>query len=205
MSSPSDASSAAKQIAEGLVLCEDGRVRPPWAACDPLLREYFDTEWGRPVRTEQGLYERLCLEAFQSGLSWSTILRKRPAFRSAFAGFDPDAVAGFGSRDVDRLMADQGIVRNRRKIGAAITNAKATVDLRDRGGLAAFIWSRRPDPLPRRPPGADAPTATAESAALATDLRAQGFVFVGPTTMYALMQAIGLVDPRTEGCSELID
>ena len=120
----------------GIVLGEDGLARPAWAATDPLLRDYYDTEWGMPVRDEQGMYERLSLEAFQAGLSWATILRKRPAFREVFDGFDPEQVARYGEEDVERLMADARIVRNRAKIRAAITNANATLALRDRGGLA---------------------------------------------------------------------
>ena len=129
-----------------LVTGDDGLARPAWAATDPLLREYYDTEWGMPVRDERGVFERLSLEAFQSGLSWATILRKRPAFRDAFAGFDPDTVAGFGEADVDRLLADARIVRNRAKVLATITNARATVRLRDTvdDGLAGLVWSYRP-------------------------------------------------------------
>ncbi|MFZ2625415.1 MAG: DNA-3-methyladenine glycosylase I [Propionibacterium sp.] len=182
----------------------DGRVRPRWAATDPLLRDYFDTEWGRPVHTESGIYERLCLEAFQSGLSWSTILRKRPAFRRAFAHFDPDVVAGYGPSDLSRLLDDRQIVRNRRKIEATVTNARATIALRGAGGLADFLWSRRPRPVPRPRSEAAIPTSTPESTALAKDLRHEGFVFVGPTTMFALMTAIGMVDARIEGCSGLV-
>ena len=142
---------------QGTVVGDDGLARPPWAAHDPLLRTYYDTEWGMPVRDERGLFERLSLEAFQSGLSWATILRKRPAFREAFAGFDPDAVAGFDDADIARLLADARIVRNRAKILATVGNARATVSLRERGGLAELIWSssrrRRPDRrLSRRSP-----------------------------------------------------
>ncbi|WP_313716393.1 DNA-3-methyladenine glycosylase I, partial [Arsenicicoccus bolidensis] len=134
-----------------IVIGEDGLARPPWAATDPLLRDYYDTEWGMPVRDERGVFERLSLEAFQSGLSWSTILRKRPAFRSAFADFDPDSVAAYGESDVERLMGDAGIVRNRRKVEATITNARATVTLRAEGGLAELVWAHRPasTPAPR--------------------------------------------------------
>ena len=126
------------------VIGDDGLARPSWAATDPLLRDYYDTEWGMPVRDEHGMFERLSLEAFQSGLSWVTILRKRPAFRAAFAGFDPEVVAEYGDADVERLMADAGIVRNRRKIEATVTNARATVALRDEGGLVDLVWSFRP-------------------------------------------------------------
>ena len=130
------------------VVGDDGLARPPWASRDPLLRDYYDTEWGMPVRDERGLFERLSLEAFQSGLSWATILRKRPAFRRAFDGFDPDLVAGYGEAEVARLLGDPGIVRNRRKIEATIGNARATVALRRVGGLADLVWSFRPDRTP---------------------------------------------------------
>jgi DNA-3-methyladenine glycosylase I len=176
------------------VIGDDGLARPAWAATDPLLRDYYDTEWGMPVRDETGLFERLSLEAFQSGLSWATILRKRPAFRAAFDGFDPDTVAAYDEHDVARLMADAGIVRNLRKIEATITNARATVALRDDGGLVDLVWSFRPDRTPAPSSYADVPTTSPESKALAKALRARGFVFVGPTTMFALMEAVGIVD-----------
>lgn len=178
----------------GSVLCEDGLRRPPWAARDPLLREYYDTEWGMPVHDEAGLYERLVLEGFQSGLSWVTILRKRPAFREAFAGFSPDAVAAFGPDDVERLMADQRIVRNGRKIDAAISNARAVVELRSDGGLAQLIWSYRPEATPEPQVMEEVPTQSPESGALAKELKRRGFRFVGPVTVFALMEAIGVVD-----------
>src|SRR3954471_499340 len=158
------------------------------------MREYYDTEWGMPVRDERGMFERISLEAFQSGLSWATILRKRPAFRSAFADFDPDVVAGFGEPDVERLMADEGIVRNRRKIDATITNARATVALRDDGGLVDLVWSFRPPVTPAPTSYDEVPTRSEESVALSKELRRRGFTFVGPTTMYALMEAVGIVD-----------
>ncbi len=184
-----------------LVRGDDGRVRPIWAASDPMLRNYYDHEWGVPILTERGLFERLSLEAFQSGLSWATILRKRPAFRRAFADFDPEAVAAFDDSDVERLLADAGIVRNGRKIHAAITNARATVALRSthEGGLVELIWSFQPDARPRPHSYADVTAQTPESKALAKALKAEGFVFVGPTTMYALMQAIGMVDDHLVG------
>ena len=180
--------------AVGTVLCEDGLRRPPWAARDPLLREYYDTEWGMPVRDEAGLYERLVLEGFQSGLSWVTILRKRPAFREAFVGFSPDAVAEFGDQDVARLMADERIVRNGRKIDAAITNARAVLELRADMGLSELIWSYRPESTPEPRTVEDVPTQSAESVALAKELKRRGFSFVGPVTVFALMEAIGVVD-----------
>lgn len=177
----------------GVVRGADGLLRPAWAA-EGLMRDYYDTEWGLPVRDEQGLFERLSLEAFQSGLSWATILRKRENFRAAFAGFDPDTVAGFGDNDVERLLADAGIIRNRAKIRATIANARATVALRAEGGLAGFIWSFQPATTPAPASMAEVPTTSPESAALSKALRAKGFSFVGPTTMFALMEAVGIVD-----------
>ncbi|MEO5319234.1 DNA-3-methyladenine glycosylase I [Arthrobacter sp. CC3] len=178
----------------GTIVGNDGLARPPWAAVDALLQEYYDTEWGMPVRDEQGLFERISLEAFQAGLSWATILRKRPAFRSAFHNFQPDAVAAFTDDDVERLMLDAGIVRNRLKIRAAITNARATIALRNEGGLVDFVWSFQPDVTPSPLTHGQIPTTSAESIALSKALRAKGFAFVGPTTMYALMEAIGMID-----------
>jgi DNA-3-methyladenine glycosylase I len=185
---------------KGVVTGEDGVARCPWAAGDPVMRAYHDEEWGVPVRGERGLYERLTLEAFQSGLSWRTILNKRPGFRAAFRGFDADAVAAFGEADVARLMADAGIVRNRAKIAAAIANARAIVALREEGGLDALIWSHRPEPGPAPRAMADLAAATPASRALAKDLKRHGLVFVGPTTAHALMQAAGLVDDHLAGC-----
>jgi DNA-3-methyladenine glycosylase I len=184
----------------GAVVGEDGLRRCPWAVSDPLNRDYHDTEWGVPVREERGLFERITLEAFQSGLSWLTILRKRPAFRAAFSGFDPDLVAAFGAADVRRLMADAAIVRNRAKIDAAIINARATVALRAEGGLDERIWSHRPEPGPAPRTMADVPSVTPESKALAKELKSRGFAFVGPTTAQALMQAVGLVDAHLADC-----
>jgi DNA-3-methyladenine glycosylase I len=173
---------------------EDGLLRPAWAASDPLMRSYYDTEWGMPVRDESGMFERISLEAFQSGLSWATILRKRPAFRAAFDAFDPDLVSAYGEADVARLLSDAGIVRNRRKIEATITNARATVALRDEGGLVDLVWSFRPSVTPAPTSYDEVPTSSPESHALSKALRSKGFTFVGPTTMYALMEAVGLVD-----------
>ncbi|MCT1616669.1 DNA-3-methyladenine glycosylase I [Kocuria marina] len=178
---------------------EDGLARPVWAASDPLLREYYDHEWGVPVRDETGVFERVTLEAFQSGLSWRTVLAKRPAFREVFHGFDPEAVAAMDERDVERLMGDVRIIRNRRKIEAAVTNARATVDLRSDGGLAELVWSFMPSSTPRPERFADVPTTSDESRALSRELKRRGFVFVGPTTMYALMEAIGMVDTHLVG------
>ena len=191
-------------IEVGVRLGPDGLARCAWADSTDDYRAYHDTEWGRPVRGEHALYERITLEAFQSGLSWLTILRKRPAFRTAFAGFDPEVVAGFGMDDVERLLADPGIVRNRAKVLAAITNARAVLALRDAtvGGLDALLWSFAPDPATRPVPRrlGDVPARTPESAALAKALKRCGFVFVGPTTAYAAMQACGLVDDHLAAC-----
>ena len=184
----------------GAVVGPDGVARCPWGAGDPVNLAYHDTEWGLRVFGVAAHLERLTLEAFQSGLSWLTILTKRPHFRTVFAHFDADTVAAFGEADVERLMADPGIVRNRRKVDAAITNARATVALRERGGLEALIWSFRPEPGPAPRTTADVPTTSPESVALAKALKAAGFAHVGPTTMYALMEAIGLVDDHLEGC-----
>lgn len=186
-----------------LVVGDDGLARPVWTAADPLLREYYDTEWGMPVRDERGVFERLSLEAFQSGLSWATILRKRPAFRDAFSGFDPEAVAGFREADVARLLADARIVRNRAKILATIGNARATLHLRESGdvagGLAGLVWSFQPETTPRPHRLSDIPTQSPQSAALSRELKRRGFRFVGPTTMHALMEAIGIIDTHLVG------
>ena len=181
------------------VVGADGLARPTWASVDPLLMEYYDTEWGMPVRDERGLYERICLEGFQSGLSWATILRKRPAFRAAFADFDPDVVATFSDADVERLLGDAGIIRHRGKITATITNARATIALREEGGLVDFVWSFQPADTPRPQDHSQVPTVSEESKALSKALRKKGFAFVGPTTMYALMEAVGIVDTHLVG------
>ncbi|GII94249.1 DNA-3-methyladenine glycosylase I [Sinosporangium siamense] len=178
----------------GVVVGEDGLARPAWAAVDPLLRDYYDCEWGMPVTDERGVYERVSLEGFQAGLSWATILRKRPAFRVAFDDFDPNVIATYTDADVERLMADAGIVRNRRKILATIANARATIRLRENEGLPGLVWSFQPESTPRPRTFAEIPTKSAESIALSKELRRRGFAFVGPTTMYALMEAIGIVD-----------
>ena len=182
-----------------LVVGPDGLARPSWAASDELLRDYYDTEWGMPVRDERGVFERLSLEAFQSGLSWSTILRKRDNFRAAFDDFEPDRVADYGDADIARLLADAGIVRNRRKIEATITNARATLSLRDAGGLAEFVWNFRPPATPAPTTYGEIPTSSPESVALSKALKARGFAHVGPTTMFALMEAIGIVDTHLVG------
>jgi DNA-3-methyladenine glycosylase I len=172
-----------------------------WSTTDPLYAAYHDEEWGMPVRDERGLYERLCLEGFQSGLSWLTILRKREAFRAAFAGFDPEAVARLGEADVARLLGDAGIVRHRGKIEAAIANARATLALRDAGTpLHELVWAHEPPERPAPRSAADWPASTPESAALAKALRRAGFRFVGPTTVYAAMQACGVVNDHLASC-----
>ena len=176
----------------------DGLLRCPWALSTDDYVAYHDQEWGRPVHGEQPLYERLCLEAFQSGLSWITILRRREGFRKAFAGFDPAVVAGFGDADVERLLADSGIIRNRAKIVATVANATAVLELD--GGLDELIWSFAPAKHRRPKRLADVPAVTPESAALAKELKRRGLRFVGPTTAYALMQACGLVDDHLADC-----
>jgi len=188
-------------MSESLVVGADGRSRCAWAVSTPDYEAYHDDEWGRPVHGERALYERITLEAFQSGLSWLTILRRREGFRAAFVGFDADRVADYDEDDVARLLTDTSIIRNRAKIQAAVTNARAVVRLREDGGLDRLLWSFAPPPRPHRPTAlSDVPAVSAESTALAKALRRQGFVFVGPTTAYAAMQACGLVDDHIEGC-----
>jgi DNA-3-methyladenine glycosylase I len=181
---------------DGVAVGEDGLARCFWGVSTPDYIAYHDHEWGVPVRSDQALYEKLCLEAFQSGLAWITILRKRENFRAAFAGFDIAAVAEFGEADVARLMADAGIVRNRAKIEAAIANARAALDL----DLTELLWSFAPPARPRPASRADVPAVTPESTAMAKALKKRGFKFVGPTTAYALMQACGMVDDHISGC-----
>ena len=178
---------------------DDGIVRCWWAGTDPLYVGYHDGEWGFPVTDDVRLFEKLCLEGFQAGLSWLTILRKRENFRSAFAGFDFHLVAGFDESDVDRLLGDAGIVRHRGKIEATINNARRTLDLIDAyGSLASYVWSYAPD---RPEPPADLPSLTPESTAMSKDLKSRGWRFVGPTTVYAFMQAMGLVNDHVIGCA----
>ena len=184
--------------AAGLVVGADGQARCGWGGSTPDYLPYHDLEWGRPVHGDDALFERMTLEAFQSGLSWITILRKRPAFRAAFAGFSITAVAAFSEADATRLMADPGIVRNRMKVDAALHNARVAADLPD--GLAALLWSYAPPPRPRPATRAEVPATTPESIALAKNLKKRGFKFVGPTTAYALMQATGMVDDHLAGC-----
>ena len=210
-------------LPEGLVACEDGLIRPTWAATDPLLRDYYDTEWGSPVTSEQGVFERLVLESFQTGLSWSTILKKREAFRTAFASFIPEAVAAFTDQDRERLMQDAGIVRNKRKIDAAIANAQAVITLRSalaaerdahRAGrmgeaplthllrprrsyprhLGELVRLYQPSHQPRPRCAQEVPAQSEESRALSAQLKRRGFAFVGPVTALALMSAIGIVN-----------
>lgn len=185
-------------------------IRAAWAETDPLLTEYYDTEWGMPVFDETGVFERLALESFQGGLSWITVLRKREAFREAFEGFIPERIARYGDRDIERLLADASIIRNRRKIEATVRNAQATVALRDEfeGGLPDLVWSYMPEQSPAPRTDREVPSVSPESVALARDLKARGFKFVGPTTVYALMSALGIVDvhlvsSHRRGCSGL--
>ena len=188
---------------EVLTVGADGLARCSWGASSPEYERYHDEEWGRVVHGETRLFERITLEAFQSGLSWITILRKRESFRAAFAGFDVEQVAAFGAEDEARLLADPGIVRNRAKIAAAVTNARAVLAVRDAvdGGLDALIWSFAPEPgRPAPRVAGDVPATTPESTALARSLKRFGFGFVGPTTAYAAMQACGLVNDHFEGC-----
>jgi DNA-3-methyladenine glycosylase I len=189
----------AEALDAGLAIGPDGKARCFWGASSTEYIAYHDTEWGRPVLGDDALFERMSLEAFQSGLSWITILRKRESFRKAFAGFAIEAVAAFSDADAERLLADPGIVRNRMKIDAAMHNARVAADLPD--GLAELLWSHAPAPRRARPATrAAVPASTPESTAMAKDLKKRGFKFVGPTTAYALMQATGMVDDHLAGC-----
>jgi DNA-3-methyladenine glycosylase I len=192
--------SAPAMVRAPLLVGDDGRARCSWCGTDPEYQRYHDEEWGRALRGDRALFEKISLEGFQSGLSWITILKRRPAFRAAFADFDPEAVARMDDDDVVRLMGDAGIIRNRRKIEATISNAQAL--LRFDGSLTELVWSFAPSAETRRRPDAweDIATATPESTALSSALRARGFRFVGPTTMHALMQSAGLVDDHLAGC-----
>lgn len=177
----------------------DGIVRCAWAGDDPEYQRYHDEEWGRPLHDDQKLYEKICLEGFQAGLSWITILRRRAAFRAAFSNFDVDKVAAFTAADVERLVADAGIIRHRGKILAAISNARVTKALNER--LTELVWSFAPEPrIERLQTFGEVPAITPESTALSAELRRRGYRFVGPTTMYALMQSAGLVDDHLTGC-----
>jgi len=177
---------------DGIALCA-------WVGDDPEYRRYHDEEWGRPLHGDRPLFEKMSLEGFQAGLSWITILRKRPRFREVFAGFDPAVIAAFDQSDVERLMADAGIIRNRLKIEATISNAQLMLGLDD-GEFDAFMWSFAPPTWPRPVTFADVAATTAESDAMSKALRKRGFRFVGSTTMYALMQSTGMVDDHVEGC-----
>ena len=186
---------------QGVVEGPDGKLRCPWGLSAPEYLAYHDEEWGRPVRGDTAIFERLCLEGFQSGLSWLTILRKRENFRAAFAGFDAAAVAAFGEQDVARLMGDPGIVRNRAKINAVIGNARAMLDLPD--GLGALVWKYAAEPGSKAPAPrtlAEVPAATSASKALSAELRRHGFTFTGPVTAYATMQACGIVNDHLAAC-----
>lgn len=187
-------------VADCAVAGPDGRQRCPWGVRPPDYLTYHDTEWGVVTHGEAALFERLSLEAFQSGLSWLTILRRRDGFRSAFAGFDPERVAAFTTADVDRLLTDTSIIRNRAKVEATVRNARAVVELD--GELDDLLWSFAPAPVSRRCPVvlSDVPATTPESTAMARDLKRRGFGFVGATTCYALMQATGMVDDHLAGC-----
>jgi DNA-3-methyladenine glycosylase I len=187
-------------VAEGAVVGEDGVPRCPWAARPGTMRDYHDTEWGVPVRDERGLFERLSLEAFQAGLSWSTILNKRDRFREVFHGFDVDRVAAMTDDELETLMGDTGIVRNRAKVLVTRRNALATIELRQDGGLASFVEQFLPEHDPEPASAADVPATSTESTALSKALRKRGFGFVGPTTMHALMEATGLVDTHLLDC-----
>ncbi len=194
-----------KKLAEGLLRGDDGVVRCFWSGSDPIYLRYHDEEWGRPTHDDHRLFEKLVLEGFQSGLSWLTILKKREHFRAVFRGFDPVEVARFGEKDVARLLTDTGIVRHRGKIEAAIHNARATLDLiEDAGSLDRYLWSFAPPDRerPKRMRLAElrAMSTAPASTRLAKDLKKRGFRFVGPTTCYALMQAMGMVDDHLEGC-----
>jgi DNA-3-methyladenine glycosylase I len=190
----------------GLVPAPDRKLRCAWGTSTPEYLAYHDAEWGRPAADDVRLFEKICLEGFQSGLSWLTILRKREAFRRAFAGFDPEAVARFGARDVARLLGDAGIVRHRGKIESTIHNARRALALREEAGsLAAYFWRFEPDPAsrPKRLTWAllRGMATTPESTALSKDLRRRGWTFVGPTTVYAFMQAVGIVNDHLDGCA----
>jgi DNA-3-methyladenine glycosylase I len=182
----------------GAVQGPDGKLRCPWGLSAPDYLTYHDEEWGRPVRGDTAIFERLCLEGFQSGLSWLTILRKRENFRAAFAGFDASAIAAFGDQDVARLMADTGIVRNRAKINAVISNARAVLDLPD--GLTELVWKYAGEEDHAPQTLAEVPSATPASKALSAELRRHGFTFTGPVTAYATMQACGIVNDHLAAC-----
>ena len=181
-----------------IIVGPDALARCGWVGDDAEYRRYHDEEWGRPLTDSRALYEKICLEGFQAGLSWITILRRRPAFREAFVGFDPERVASFTEQDVERLLADARIIRHRGKIEASISNARATLALEE--PLTELVWRYRPIEHRRPSSPREVPAVTPESTALSAELRRRGFRFVGPTTMYALMQSAGLVDDHLAGC-----
>jgi DNA-3-methyladenine glycosylase I len=183
-----------------LVTGEDGKARCRWGSTDELYRDYHDKEWGRPVTDEGGLYEKLCLECLQSGLSWALILRKRDEIRDALAAFNPDAVAAFGRKETEALLQDPRVIRNRRKLEAIVQNARATVAMRDDTPLPELVWSFRPPSRKAPRSYADLDSLTEESKQLANELKRRAFAFVGPTTVYATMQAVGLVNDHFAGC-----
>ena len=195
----------AKATRDGLATGSDGAIRCFWCAGDPLYESYHDREWGFPTRDDVYLFEKICLEGFQAGLSWLTVLRKREAFRRAFHGFDPERMARMNARSIARLLRDPGVIRHRAKLESAVHNARRALELIEaRGSLAAYLWDFEPgaDERPRRItwPALGKLTESKASRALSKDLRGRGFRFVGPTTMYALMQAVGLVNDHLEGC-----
>ena len=183
-----------------LVKGDDGKARCRWGSTDERYRDYHDTEWGHPVTGERGLYEKLCLESLQSGLSWALILRKRDEIREALAGFVPDVVAAFGSKELEALLQDPRVIRNRRKLEAIVQNARATVAMRDETPLHELVWSFRPRRRKAPRTYADMPSLSDESKQLAKELKRRGFAFVGPTTVYSTMQAVGLVNDHLAGC-----
>ncbi len=185
-----------------LLIGADGVARCPWPGVDPLYVAYHDDDWGRPVRDERELFEKLILDGAQAGLAWITILRKREGYRRAFDGFDPERIAAYGPDDVDRLLGDPGIVRNRQKVAAAISNAQALLAMHEAGEtLVDLVWSHRPDAHPTLRPGQDYPITSPEAEALSSALRSRGWKFVGPTIVYAFMQAAGVVNDHLEGCA----
>ncbi len=190
---------ASGSLSPDLRLGEDGLARPVWAYSSELMQNYYDTEWGNEVRTEIGLYERISLEGMQAGLSWATVLNKREAFREVFHDFDPDIVAGFSESKIEALLQDARIIRSRPKISAVISNAEATIRLRDSEGLVEFLWSRKPQIEYRPATLRDIPTQSAESIQLAKDLKAVGYKFIGPTSAFALMEAVGMVNTHLIG------
>ncbi len=185
-----------------LLIGADGVARCPWPGADPLYVAYHDDDWGRPVRDERELFEKLILDGAQAGLAWITILRKRDSYRRAFDRFDPERIAAYGPDDVDRLLGDPGIVRNRQKVAAAISNAQALLAMHEAGEtLVDLVWSHRPEAHPTLRPGQDYPVTSPEAEALSSALRNRGWKFVGPTIVYAFMQAVGVVNDHLDGCA----